>query len=115
MFMLINSGYTDYRSYSEFMHLIMDKYKWTKIVLMYNKFNLTEVSGNDSCQLIMKSIMEEIKSLPDLDYVDGDLELINLNIEEFLITKVGVNYASNKSILQFSIEILINKLKTNIK
>ncbi|XP_060537120.1 atrial natriuretic peptide receptor 2-like isoform X2 [Cylas formicarius] len=92
MYLLVNSGSVDYASYAEFVHLIIDRYNWTKVALMYEKTQQNEVAGDDSCILFEKTLINEIKIIPNFDYIDGDLELMGLNYTDFLQEKVGVNY-----------------------
>lgn len=60
---------------------------------MYEKDDLNELGGTQCCQLLMKTVMEEIKAIP-IQYNDGDLELVNLNYTEYLTREIGVKYAS---------------------
>ncbi|KAJ8923609.1 hypothetical protein NQ315_010188, partial [Exocentrus adspersus] len=92
MYLLINAGSVDFRSYSEFLHLLMDRYGWRKLVLMYEKGQQMEVGGPDTCYLFMKSLIYEIQFIPNLDYVDGDINLLDMNYSVFLQEKVGVKY-----------------------
>ncbi|KAL3290062.1 hypothetical protein HHI36_023431 [Cryptolaemus montrouzieri] len=91
-YMLINSGPADFASYAEFFHLILDRYKWDKIALMYEKTEQNELSGDDGCQLLMKSIITELRETPQLDFYDGDLDLTQMNYTIFLENIVGVKY-----------------------
>lgn len=59
---------------------------------MYEKDQQNEIAGTDSCKLFMSSIMEEIKQIDQIEYVDGDLLLLNLNYREFFETRVGTKY-----------------------
>ncbi|XP_045481556.1 atrial natriuretic peptide receptor 1-like isoform X1 [Harmonia axyridis] len=91
-YMLVNSGPADFASFAEFFHLILDRYKWGKIALMYEKTEQNELSGDDGCQLLMKSIIIELRETPQLDFYDGDLDLLQMNYTEFFQNIVGVKY-----------------------
>ncbi|KAK9890315.1 hypothetical protein WA026_010417 [Henosepilachna vigintioctopunctata] len=91
-YMLVNSGPADFASYAEFFHLILDRYKWGKIALMYEKTEQNELSGDDGCQLLMKTIITELRQTPQLDFQDGDLVLTQMNYTEFFENIVGVKY-----------------------
>ncbi|XP_044257386.1 atrial natriuretic peptide receptor 2-like [Tribolium madens] len=91
-YMTINTGPIDYRSFGEFFHLIMERYKWKKIALMYEKNQQNEVGGENSCKFILSSVVEEVKSVENLKYVDGDLVLLNKDYSNYLKENVGVSY-----------------------
>ncbi|XP_056646356.1 atrial natriuretic peptide receptor 2 isoform X1 [Diorhabda sublineata] len=91
VYFLINPGKADFRAFTEFYHLIHDRYKWTKLVFMYQKNDQQEVSGSKACYLCMTNLMNELKS-SKADYVDGDLDNLGQNYTEFLTNKVGVDY-----------------------
>ncbi|KAJ8986270.1 hypothetical protein NQ317_009980 [Molorchus minor] len=91
MYLLINSGMVDFRSFSEFLHLMMDRFGWKKLVLMYEKDQQEETGGDQTCYLFMKSLAFEIKG-PNIDYVDGDVNYLGMNYRDFFINKVGVTY-----------------------
>lgn len=110
-FMLVNSGQFEYRSLAEFFKYFLDKYvasalkpgsqftsfyyryNWKKLALMYNKFDQNEVAGTHSCQLLMSSIMEEIKS-GKVAFNDGDIYLQNITYTEYLRREIGVKFSS---------------------
>lgn len=92
MYLLINSGSVDFRSYSEFLHLLMNRFGWRKLVLMYEKNQQVEVGGEQTCYLFMKTLIYEIQNISNLDYVDGDISLLGSNYSDFLQDKVGVKY-----------------------
>lgn len=58
---------------------------------MYEKDQMQEVAGVDSCSLCMKTITQELKSI-QLDYVDGNLQILNISYSEFFENKVGNRY-----------------------
>jgi atrial natriuretic peptide receptor A len=91
-YMTINTGPTDFRSFGEFFHLIMNRYKWRKIALMYEKDQQNEVGGENTCKFIMESIVEEVKYIDKLDYEDGDLVLLQKGYRYYLEQIVGVKY-----------------------
>ncbi|CAH1158530.1 unnamed protein product [Phyllotreta striolata] len=88
MYFLMNPGKADFRTFSEFIHLILDRYKWKKLVVMYEKNDQNAVGGEKTCYLAMANLINELS----IDYVDGDLEKLGLDYTEFFRTKVGVNY-----------------------
>lgn len=61
---------------------------------MYNKCDQDEVGGDESCQLLFKSVVEESKQIDKIDYNDGDLKLSLLSYKEYLEREVGVKYGS---------------------
>ncbi|XP_063929420.1 atrial natriuretic peptide receptor 1 isoform X2 [Zophobas morio] len=109
-YMTINSGPTDFRSFGEFFALMMHRYKWKKIALMYEKDQQIELGGENTCKFIMESIIEEVKSVENLDFQDGDLVLLQLSYHYYLEQIVGVNYGiilactSHDKIREFAIE-----------
>lgn len=60
---------------------------------MYNQFEQNEIAGEQSCKLLMSTVMEEIKS-GKLEYSDGDLMLLNVTYSQYLRREVGTKYAS---------------------
>lgn len=61
---------------------------------MYHKSDQEEAAGESTCYLSMNNIINELISIPNFDYVDGDIGLLGNNYKEVLINKVGVNYGS---------------------
>lgn len=65
---------------------------------MYEKNQQVEVGGEQNCYLFMKSLIYEIQNISNLDYVDGDISLLNTNYSVFLQDRVGVKYGSKRKI-----------------
>lgn len=61
---------------------------------MYEKTQQNEVGGENTCKFIMSSVVEEVKSVENLKYVDGDLELLNKDYRDYLKENVGVSNGS---------------------
>lgn len=61
-------------------------------MVAYEKYDRNEVGGERGCQLLMSSVIEEIKGT--IRYYDGDLNNIDTTYAHFLAEKVGVDYAS---------------------
>ncbi|KAF5272833.1 hypothetical protein FQR65_LT00429 [Abscondita terminalis] len=92
MYMVINSGLVDYRSFAEFFVKIFEENGWQKISLMYEKLDQNEVGGLRSCQLLFTSVIEVGIELEKFAYTDGDLLLTGLSYKEYLQNEVGVKY-----------------------
>ncbi|VEN53484.1 unnamed protein product [Callosobruchus maculatus] len=91
MYLVVNSGQADMRSYAEFLHIIFHGYNLKKVVLMYEKQAQKEVAGEDACYLFMRNLMTEFENL-NLDYVDGDIGVLGDDYSNFFKNKVGVDY-----------------------
>lgn len=61
---------------------------------MYHRSDQDEVAGEGTCYLSMTNIMIELNTIPNFDYVDGDIGLLGNNYTAVLTNKVGVNYGS---------------------
>ncbi|KAG5874578.1 hypothetical protein JTB14_008433 [Gonioctena quinquepunctata] len=109
-YFLLNTGIADFRSFSEFYHLILHRYGWNRMMLMYERNDQVEIGGEGTCHLCMSNLVAyELKDISP-DYMDGDLSLLGNNYTEFLISKVGVDYgiiltcASQSNIRKIAIE-----------
>ena len=62
---------------------------------MYEKYDQNEVGGFQTCQLLFKTIMQEMLEMNiQFEYHDGDIQLIQLSYEEYLRREIGVKYGS---------------------
>lgn len=60
---------------------------------MYEKEDLNEVAGTRSCQLMLSSIIEFLKT--DLTLRDdGDIQLANVTYRQYFLNSINTNYAS---------------------
>lgn len=65
---------------------------------MYNKEQQNEVAGEHSCKLLMSTVIIEMSNKEQVEYQDGDLQLLKMNITEYLQRVVGVQYGSKRDL-----------------
>ncbi|GJQ69918.1 hypothetical protein Trydic_g13325 [Trypoxylus dichotomus] len=118
-YMVINSGLVDHRSFGQFVYQLFAKYNWSKSALVYEKSDRTEVGGQNTCQLLQTSILEELFNLNDFKYHDGDMQLSKYTYNEYIRTVIGVEYgitticASHENTRKFLLEAESLKLMDN--
>lgn len=81
---------------------VLFRFKWNKIAFMYEREDLNELAGTRSCQLMLSSVIEFIKTDMTLRD-DGDIQLANVTYRQYFLNSVGTNYAS-KYLLSISHE-----------
>lgn len=72
---------------------VLFRFKWNKIAFMYEREDLNELAGTRSCQLMLSSIIEFVKTDMTLRD-DGDIQLANVTYRQYYLNSVGTNYAS---------------------
>lgn len=69
------------------------RFKWKKIAFMYEREDLNELAGTRSCQLMLSSVIEFVKTdMTTRD--DGDIQLAKVTYRQYFLNSVGTNYAS---------------------
>lgn len=73
---------------------------------MYERYQLNDIAGDSACHLFTTTVVMELTS-QGIDYISGDLQMLNITYEQNLKDRVGVNYASkflfNLSLFELSI------------
>lgn len=60
---------------------------------MYHRNQLSEIAGDQACHLLQSTLILEF-SASEIDYISGDVDLLNITYDVLLKEKVGVNYGS---------------------
>ncbi|KAF5305793.1 hypothetical protein FQA39_LY09129 [Lamprigera yunnana] len=92
MYMVINSGLVDYRSFAEFFIKLYLEYNWHKFPVVYEKYDQNDVGGSRACQLLMTSVIELGIKMEKFTYTDGDLNLTGLSYREYLQEEIGAKF-----------------------
>lgn len=71
---------------------VLYRNRWSKIAVVYEKYDQNEVGGSQGCQLLMKSVIQDVSH--NMTYTDGDLNLITIEYREYLTREIGTDYGS---------------------
>ncbi|RZF38260.1 hypothetical protein LSTR_LSTR008983 [Laodelphax striatellus] len=97
--LLVRVGLLSFRDMALFLIALLDEYKWTKVMLLYDKDGCEHISGKHTCKLMMGSLLE---------FMDRDkftvryynFENISKDaIQEDLRREIGYQFSIYKSIL----------------
>lgn len=94
--LLVRMGHISFASIAHFIIALLNKYKWTKVALVYQRNGCTSISGKFTSKLMMETLVEFLKRQA-INYTAYDLEKNNMSLAENLKREVGNDYASKCS------------------
>ncbi|CAH0562272.1 unnamed protein product [Brassicogethes aeneus] len=111
-YLMANSGSADFRSFGEFFFLILYEFGWRKTAVVFDRYQQSEVGGDNFCKLFFDTIIKDITESGSvkLDYLPADVEIKKLNYTDVIIQQIGANYGiimtctSPKKFRQFLVE-----------
>ncbi|KAK9723098.1 Protein tyrosine and serine/threonine kinase [Popillia japonica] len=91
-YMVVNSGLVDHRSFGLLLYQLFARYNLSKSALLYEKSDRNEVGGQNTCQLLQMSVLEELLNINEFKYHDGDMQLLKYSYDEYVKSVIGVDY-----------------------
>ncbi|XP_053977333.1 atrial natriuretic peptide receptor 1-like isoform X1 [Hylaeus volcanicus] len=92
-FMTTRIGSLAFRDVARFFVSLMNRYEWRRVHLVYATNEQTSVAGKHTCQLMMKSMVEFIKTQPNITFGNFDLESTKESYPNALRNHVGNWYS----------------------
>ncbi|XP_075223842.1 atrial natriuretic peptide receptor 3 [Lycorma delicatula] len=92
--LLVRVGLYSFRDMAAFLVSVMERYKWYKVMLVYDKDGCGQISGKHTCKLMMETFVEQLKGKGNFHYGSFDLEKNKDSLQDNLRREIGSEYTS---------------------